>query len=473
LQFAALGFDVSFQEMFSTWSEGGTLVLAGEGERRNLPGLPSLLRENKVERFYAPYVVLRQMAEACAARDEFPVGLREVITAGEQLVITRAIVRLFEELEGCAFRNHYGPSESHVVSAQSLEGEPGDWPRLPSIGRPISNARVHILNAGMRPAPIGVCGEIYLGGVALARGYLDRPELTAERFVPDPFGELFGKPGARLYQTGDLGRYLPGGSVEFLGRADSQVKIRGFRVEPGEVEAVLGRHPAVREVAVVAREATPGDRRLVAYVVPVEPGESGALRATAAEELAAELRSFLAGQLPDYMIPAAWVSLPALPLTPSGKLDRRALPDHAGVRPGLGAAYAPPRTGNEKLVAGLWREALGIERVGLEDNFFDLGGHSLLVMRVVARLSAALDRDIPVVEMFRHTTVRALAAYLSGNGERAGAPGRGGARGDERKGRPAEAGRERAERRRRLRQVSETAPRSGRGASGFEKDTED
>jgi hypothetical protein len=254
-----------------------------------------------------------------------------------------------------------------------------------------------VLDAGMEPVPVGVSGELYLGGDGLARGYWKRPDLTAERFVPDPFGDG----GGRLYRTGDLARRLEDGQIEYLGRADHQVKVRGFRIELGEIEVALCGHPAVRDAVVLAREDAPGERRLVAYVV------------WEAEEAAGEIREGLRRQLPEYMVPASFVSLDSLPLTPNGKVDRGALPVPEAPKEGGAAAYMSPVGEVEETVAAVWRELLGVERVGAEDNFFDLGGHSLLLAQVQDRLQALYpEAGLGIVELFEHPTVRSLAARL-------------------------------------------------------------
>ncbi len=256
----------------------------------------------------------------------------------------------------------------------------------------------------MRPVPPGVAGEIYLGGEGVARGYLGRPELTAERFVPDPCG---GVPGGRLYRTGDLGRRRAGGELEFAGRNDEQVKLRGYRIELGEIEAALHRHPAVERAVAMVREDAPGIRRLVAYAVP-NPGEAPA---------GADLRAFLKTALPEFMVPAAVVVLAALPLTTSGKVDRKALPAPEGA-PDATAAYVVPRNDAERRIAAVWREVLQVERVGVNDNFFDLGGHSLLMARVHTRLREAFPGfDLALVDLFKYPTVSALADRLSSAGE--------------------------------------------------------
>jgi len=400
LQFAPLSFDVSFQEIFSTWCSGGTLVLISEEMRRDVARLLRFLTDEKIERLFLPFVALQYLAEATDGQAVSPTTLSEVITAGEQLQITRSIASLFGTLEGCTLHNQYGPSESHVVTAFTLTGSPSDWSALPPIGRPIDNTQIHLLDKHLQLVPIGVPGELYIGGDSLARGYLHRPGLTAERFLPDPFSE---EPGARLYKTGDLARYLPDGNIEFLGRADHQVKIRGFRVELGEIEAVLGGHPALREVVVLAREDGSGSKRLVAYVIPAQKPVP----------TVSELRNFLREKLPEYMVPSAFVMLETLPLTPSGKVDRRALPTPDGARPELEGAFVAPRTPVEKELAGIWTQVLDVERVSIYDNFFDLGGHSLLATQVISRVRTTYQVDLPLRRLFEMPTVAGLAALIA------------------------------------------------------------
>ncbi|MEO7327241.1 MAG: amino acid adenylation domain-containing protein, partial [Minicystis sp.] len=318
----------------------------------------------------------------------------------EALRITPRVVALLERLPDCVLRNQYGPSESHVVTELTLSGDPRSFPGLPSIGRPIRNVRVYLLDPHRRPVPTGVPGELYLGGFQLARGYLHRPDLTEERFVPDPFSD---EPGARLYRTGDLCRYRQAGEIDYLGRADTQVKVRGFRVELGEIEIVLGQHPAAREVVVIVREDTPGEKRLVAYLVRNE-GTPLAV---------SELRAFVKDQLPDYMVPQLFVVLDQLPLTPSGKVDRRALP-----APDLGAladqARVAPRGPVEEALAGIFAEILHlpVEQVGAHDGFFELGGHSLLGTQVVSRVRAAFRIELPLRALFEHPTPAGLATQV-------------------------------------------------------------
>jgi amino acid adenylation domain-containing protein len=400
LQFASPSFDVSYQEIFTTLSAGGTLVLVSEDVRRDGERLLRHIAEEQVERLFCPPVALQAIADAEPPADLPPLRLREIITAGEALRITPKVVALLERLPDCVLRNQYGPSESHVVTELTLRGSPRGFPALPSIGRPIRNVRTYLLDSHRKIVPTGVPGELYLGGFQLARGYLNRPDLTEERFIPDPFSD---EPGARLYRTGDLCRYRPSGEIDYLGRADTQVKVRGFRVELGEIEILLGEHPAVREVAVVVREDQPGEKRLVAYLVK---NEGVTLSLT-------ELRAFLKEKLPDYMVPQLFVTLEQFPLTPSGKVDRRALP-----APDEGAlierAKVAPRGPVEEALAGIFAEILKlpIEQIGAHDGFFELGGHSLLGTQVIARARAAFRVELPLRALFEHPTPAALAAQI-------------------------------------------------------------
>jgi amino acid adenylation domain-containing protein len=407
LQYSSLSFDVSFQEIFSTLCAGGTLVLITEEIQRDSERLLEVLYERGVERLFMPFVALQQLAEASERSTAVPVSLREVITAGEQLQITRHVAALFTKLPACVLHNHYGPTETHVVTALRLEGTPAAWPALPAIGRPIANTQVHILDQRLRPAAIGVAGDLYVGGESLARGYLNRPEQTAEKFVPDAFSR---ERGARLYRTGDRARYLADGNIEFLGRADQQVKVRGYRIEPGEIEATLAAHERIRECAVMVREDAPGDKRLVAYLV-MATGE-------VAEETGPggvsphELRAFLKERLPEYMIPAAYVQLDELPLTASGKVDRRSLPATGQMGLISVESYVAPRTTTEEMVAGLWSELLRVERVGIGDNFFELGGHSLLATQVVSRIRHVMGVELSLRSLFAAPTVEAVSELV-------------------------------------------------------------
>ncbi|HYH80907.1 MAG TPA: amino acid adenylation domain-containing protein, partial [Longimicrobium sp.] len=401
LQFASLSFDVSFQEIAVTLASGGELVLVDDELRRDTVQLVHLLARHGVERLFLPFVALQSLAEA-VQETRISLSLREVVTAGEQLVSTPQLSALMGGAAGPRLINHYGPTETHVATAHGLSADPAGWSPLPPIGRPVASTRVYVLDGALRPLPVGVPGELYVGGAQVARGYLGRPALTARRFIPDPFAA---EPGGRLYATGDRARWRADGELEYLGRIDQQVKVRGFRVEPGEVEAALRRRAEVRDCAVVAREDASGQKRLVAYVV----GEANA----------DELRAHLRRRLPEHMVPGAFVTLDRLPLTPSGKLDRRALP-----APDLASAeerYVAPRTPVEEVLAGIWAEVLRLERVGVEENFFELGGHSLLATRVVSRVRAVFSVELPLRALFEGPTVAELAVRVE-EMRRAGLP---------------------------------------------------
>ncbi|HYO12017.1 MAG TPA: amino acid adenylation domain-containing protein, partial [Thermoanaerobaculia bacterium] len=406
LQFASISFDASVEEIFTGLSQGALLVL-----RTGVDDVATFLRkcgEERLTHLSLPTAYWHQVAAALEAEGlELPPEVRFVVMGGERALPERwaswgrgraAEVRLV---------NAYGPTEATIASVvhehpRTAAGVAPD--REVPIGRPLPGVVAYVVDRGLRPVPIGAPGQLFLGGGCVTRGYLNRPALTAERFVPDPFGG----PGERLYRTGDLVRRLPDGTLEFAGRVDAQVKIRGFRIEPGEVEAALARHPAVREVAVLPWEVGSGELRLAAWVA-VGGGPAPA---------AAELRELLERQLPSYMVPAAFVVLEKLPLTPQGKLDRRALPppDRSGETGEDGTAA--PRTAVERALAEVWRDLLGVERVGVHDNFFRLGGDSILSIQVVARARQA-GLAVTPRQIFENPTVAALAAVAVPTGAEA------------------------------------------------------
>ena len=398
LQFAALGFDVSFQEIFGAWSSGATLVMPREDDRRDFSRLLDLLRRNAVQRVYMPFAMLQTLAEALwAGRHALP-ALAEIITAGEQLIMTPALCQWLRMQPGTTLVNHYGPTETHVVSAYEATGAaPGS---MPPIGTPAWGAQLYVADGALQPSASGVAGELFIGGNVLAQGYVGRPGLTAERFVPAPFGA----PGGRMYRSGDLARWREDGQLEYLGRADTQVKIRGFRVEPGEIESRLMALPGVGEAVVVAQAAAGGDR-LVGYVARASGNEAPLDAAT--------LRTALARDLPDYMVPSTLLVLDRLPRTPNGKLDRRGLPAAAEAD----RVHTPPRPGLETTLAQIWGEVLGAPMVGGEDDFFALGGHSLLSVQLVARVNLELQADIQVRSLFEHPTLQAFAAHVESAGK--------------------------------------------------------
>jgi amino acid adenylation domain-containing protein len=387
------GFDVSVWELFWPLLAGARLVLAAAHGQRDAAYLLALIGRAGITVVHFVPAMLQAFLDqpdlgSCAS-------LRLVVASGEAL--PPAVAQRFHERVGARLENLYGPTEA-AVDVTSWPCAPTAGGRGIPIGRPIANARILLLDDGGRPAPIGIPAELYIGGVALARGYLGRPELTAEKFVPDPYA---GEPGARLYRTGDLARLLPGGEVDFLGRLDHQVKVRGVRIEPGEIEAALLARPELREAVVAARDEPGGGRRLVAYLVPVAPpGPSPG-----------ELRDFLRERLPEAMVPAAFVYLDRLPVGRTGKLDRRALPEPERQAPAVG--YLAPRTAVEAQLAALWAEVLGLERAGVEENFFDLGGHSLLATQLMSRIGDTFHLDLALREVFAAPTVSALAEVVT------------------------------------------------------------
>ncbi|QSQ19871.1 amino acid adenylation domain-containing protein [Pyxidicoccus parkwayensis] len=398
LQFASLNFDVSFQELFGTWFLGGRVLLISAAVRRDPLAMLRFMREHRVGRLFLPFVALQAFCEAAQDEEQLP-PLNEVVTAGEQLHVTPALVSVFERLPGCVLENQYGPSEAHVVTAWRATGAPSTWPALPPIGAPIHNVQIYVLDERGEPCPVGVVGEVYVGGASVAHGYHNRPDLTADRFVPDA---LSGQSGARLYRTGDKARWLGDGNLEFLGRLDGQVKVRGFRVELGEVEVALRALPGVKDAAVVVKDEEAGAKRLVGYVV------QGADEAWDVEALKRQLGR----RLPEYMVPSVLMRLDALPLTPSGKVDRKALPAPDIDREELGSGYEAPRTPLERQLAQVWEEVLGVRPVGVRDDFFGMGGHSLLATRVVSRLREVLGREVPVRLLFESPTVAGLSERL-------------------------------------------------------------
>jgi amino acid adenylation domain-containing protein len=385
----SLNFDGSLRELFWPWSVGARVVLARpEGHRDPDYLLETLHREGITTVNLVPSM-LQVLLEH--PKVELLAGLERVLCGGEAL--PGALLHRFRErLPRVALHNLYGPSEA-ATALTALRCEPEEARATVPIGRPTGNVRVYLVDGAGRPVPVGVPGELLIGGAGVARGYLGRSDLTAERFVPDAYGD---EPGARLYRTGDLARWLADGRIEFLGRNDFQVKIRGFRIEPGEVEAALMSHGAVRQAQVLAREDRPGEKQLVAYVVGgVDTGE---------------LRAHVRRSLPEYMVPAAFVVLEALPLTPNGKVDRDALP-----APELASAeetYVAPRTPAEEVLAGIWAEVLRLERAGVHDNFFELGGHSLLATRVVSRIRAVFGVELPLRALFEGPTTAEMAARV-------------------------------------------------------------
>ncbi|HYR06828.1 MAG TPA: amino acid adenylation domain-containing protein [Longimicrobium sp.] len=383
LLFVSPTFDVSVTETWGALVNGAALCVVPEALRRDPRALLRWMDAEEISVGFPATPVAEALFDALRHGAPRPRALRLLATGGEALR-TRPP-------EWLRLINIYGPTENSVGSTAGDVPSTGEG--LPTIGRPVGNHRAYVLDARLQPVPVGVPGELYVAGEGLARGYLGRPALTAERFIPSPFGAA----GARMYATGDSVRWLPNGELEYLGRNDEQVKLRGYRIEIGEIEAALLAHPAVAQAAVVLRREAGG--RLVAYLAPA---------ADAAVPSVGELREHLRGRLPDYMVPSAFVAMDALPLSPNGKVDRKALPEPVAAP----AAAARPQSGVERRIAKVWEEVLGISGVGLDDNFFEIGGHSMLVARMQERLAAELGREMTVVELFQFPTIAALAAHL-------------------------------------------------------------
>jgi amino acid adenylation domain-containing protein len=394
----SLSFDFAIWEIFTAFIGGARLIVAQPERQQDSAYLVRLIADHKIT--VAGFVP--SMLEAILADRgiEMCDSLRKVFCGAE--VLPSSLQDRFHACSSAELHNTYGPTEASIDVTYWVCKKETEFERTRHsvpIGRPLANTQIYILDPYLQPVPVGVGGELYIGGVGLARGYLNRPDLTAENFIPNAFSD---EPGARLYKTGDLGRYLPDGNIEFLGRRDHQAKIRGFRIELGEIEAVLGQHPAVRESVVAAREDAPGEKRLVAYVVADQESTP----------TINELRSFLKEKLPSHMIPSAFVMLESLPLSPNGKVDRRVLPVPDRARPELAETFVASRTPVEEALASIWSKILVVEQVGIYDNFFELGGHSLLVAKLIAEIQRDLRVDLPVRAVFEFPTIAQLAARI-------------------------------------------------------------
>ena len=398
LQKTSFGFDVSVWEFFWTLTNGARLIVARSEGHKDPSYLRSLIDAEGVTTLHFVPSMLQIFL------DHHPAGfcssVRHVVCSGEELpaAVQRKCFECFPQVR---LSNLYGPTEA-AVDVTAWECDRQDVSARIPIGRPLANIRMYVLDGRGQPVPIGVTGELYIGGVGVGRGYLGRPDLTAERFVPDPYNE---EPEARMYRTGDLGRWRSDGTIDFLGRNDRQVKIRGFRIELAEIEAQLLRHGEVKEAVVMAREVTPGEKRLVAYVVGRAGGRS-------AQRLHAQLRSYLQEVLPDHMVPGAVVMLESLPLTPNGKLDRRALPAPDGTSYSR-SRYEAPQGEVEEILARIWQELLRVDGIGRHDNFFELGGHSLLALQMMSRVKASLSVEPPIKALFESPTLAQLAGRMA------------------------------------------------------------
>jgi amino acid adenylation domain-containing protein len=397
LQKASVSFDDSVWEIFEPLMVGARLVLALPGGHRDAAYLVRVIAEQEITAIsFVPSMLQLFLEEQGIEKCQ---RLRRVTTGAEVLPVELQ-ERFFARMAADLY-NGYGPTEA-TIAATFWACKRGDHPRTVPIGRPIANTRIYLLDSKLQPVPIGVPGELHIGGAGVARGYLNRDDLTAARFIADPFSD---KKGARLYKTGDMARYLPDGNIEFLGRIDDQVKIRGYRIELGEIEAVLARHPAIQSSSVVLREDTPGDKRMAAYLVA---------RPQASVDVI-DVRKYLKQKLPEHMIPAAFVLIHELPLTLSGKVDRKALPVPDPGRRDQGKNYREPRTPAEEKIAAIWAELLRLDKVGIDENFFNLGGHSLLGTKVVARLQELFHIEISLRQLFEFPTIAELADVIVEN----------------------------------------------------------
>ena len=408
LQFASISFDVAIEEMFPTWIAGATVVLRTDDTPLAASEFMAWVQQARITVLDLPTAYwhewVHELSELSELNDPLPESVRLVAVGGEKPSSSALIAWL--KLGGARMRwlNTYGPSETSVIATAfepklSIDGIPDLIP----IGRPLPNYRVYVLDEELNPVPVGVSGELHIGGVGLAHGYLNRPEATAAKFIPDPFSH---EPDARLYKTGDLARYLPDGNIEFLGRTDFQVKIRGFRVELEEIEIALNSHPGVSESVVLAAEDQTGGNCLVAFIVPLRGAPP-----------AAELRAFLHKKLPEYMVPPTFVVLKSFPLTPNGKLDRRALPMPPPERDAAGEGFVAPTDEVESQLVKIWEEILARNPIGVRQNFFDLGGHSLLAARLMHRIDRSFGKKLPMATLFDSPTIEKLAPFLRTNGD--------------------------------------------------------
>ncbi len=389
-QVASPAFDATGWELWPYLTSGASVYLPDENTRVTPASLRDWLVEHKITITFLPTV----LAESIMALEWPPTtSLRFLLTGADTLHHYPANSLPFTLI------NNYGPTEATVVATSGAVPPGVPHHELPSIGRPITNTQIYILDERLRQVPIGASGELYIGGAGLAKGYLNRPELTAQRFIPHPFS---GDPGERLYKTGDLARYLPDGQIAFLGRSDHQIKIRGYRIEPDGIVSLLNQHPAVQTSVVVAREDAPGDKRLIAYIVPT-PGK---------QATASSLRESLTAFLPDYMVPAIFVRLQTLPMTPNGKVDRVALPAPDTTNTLRDGDIALPGTPAEEQLAAIMAPLLGMEQIGIDDNFFMLGGHSLLGTQIIMQVAATFGVTLSLLTLFQSPTIRQLCAEI-------------------------------------------------------------
>jgi amino acid adenylation domain-containing protein len=415
LQYTNLTFDVSLQEIFTTLLAGGTLHLIKKELRRDIGGLLDHMKKNEIEVLFCPPALLNLIFTTPELETKFPASVKHIIAAGEQLIVNKGLKRFLRE-NRAFLHNHYGPSETHVVTALTIGPDDPVIPDVPSIGKPIQNTKAYILDRFLMPVPVGVPGELYLGGAGLARGYLRRPELTAELFIENPFAddaELETKSNLRLYKTGDLVKWLPEGNIVFLGRNDFQVKVRGFRVELGEIESRLNDHPAIAQCIVTATEKDRTNTICAYYTIHPTAGGNRPTRAA--------LRDYLDNLLPDYMVPAFLIELDEMPLNANGKINRKVLP--APDTAPMADTYVPPASETEKRLAEIWGEVLKIDQIGINDNFFDLGGHSLNATLVVSRIHKRLHMDCTIRSLFDCKSIAKLAEVIDSKQSEGATPG--------------------------------------------------
>ncbi len=428
LQFTSISFDVAAEEIFSCLVQGATLILRTDQMLSSISEFLYQCNNLELTILDLPTSFWHQLTDELSTGNlVLPATVRLVLIGGEKAEPSRLKIWHQQVGEQVRLVNCYGPTETTISATMCDLSAVTDIKtvrcELP-IGKPINNIQTYILDSSLELVPIGVPGELYIGGVGVARGYRNRPELTAEKFIPNPYST---EPGARLYQTGDLVRYRLDRNIEFFGRIDYQVKIRGFRIELGEIEALLNQHSDVQESVVMDREDVSGNKRLVAYIVP-EKRQSNLLSEqdnqqkdqielwpSVGEYPVYSLRDYLKEHLPEYMVPSSFIALNALPLSPNGKLDRRSLPTPKDLSSDLAFAYVAPRNEVEKTITSIWQEVLHLETVGINDNFFDLGGHSLLTLQIQSKLQQLFPKNVLITDLFKYPTISSLANYLSKN----------------------------------------------------------
>ncbi|MBA4532700.1 non-ribosomal peptide synthetase [Brevibacillus halotolerans] len=397
LQYTTCSFDVCYQEIFSTLLSGGELYLITEDTRRNVEKLFTFIEREKINILSLPGAFLKFIFNDKSFSKIFPTCVKHIITAGEQLVVTHELKRYLRNNQ-VYLHNHYGPSETHVVTTYTIDPN-HEIPEIPSIGKPISNTGVYILDKEKKLQPHGIAGELFISGANVGRGYIHNSELTAEKFSANPF-----KPKERMYRTGDLARWLPDGNIEYLGRIDQQVKIRGHRIELGEIESHLLNHKDIKEAVVIDQMDEKQTKHIVAYLVVSKKVSD------------MDLRNYMGKTLPDYMVPSFFVSVDKIPLTPNGKIDRRSLPKPEGTI-GADVAYVAPSTELEQKLAIIWQDVLGVPRIGVHDQFFSLGGHSLKAMSLISLIQKECGIDLPLRILFKTPTIQAIARYLESGGK--------------------------------------------------------